>query len=41
MVKKRRKPLSEKQKVERRKRLAAAREMKSPPKYVSVAAKVR
>ena len=41
MVKKRRKPLSEKQKVERRKRLAAAREMKSPPKYVSVAANVR
>ena len=41
MVKKRRKPLSEKQKVERRKRLAAAREMKSPPKYISVAPNVR
>ena len=36
-----RKPLSEKQKAERRKNLAAAREKKSAPKYVSVAANVR
>jgi len=39
--KKKRKPLTEKQKEERRKNLAAAREMKSPPKYVSVAPNVR
>ena len=39
--KRKRKPLTEKQKEERRKNLAAAREMKSAPKYVSVAPNVR
>ena len=36
MVKRRRKPLTEEQKAERRERLAKAREAKAPPKYVSV-----
>jgi hypothetical protein len=38
---KKRKPLSEGQKQERRDRLAIAREQKTKPKYVSVAANVR
>ena len=41
MVKRRRKPLTEEQKAERRERLAKAREAKAPPKYVSVDPAVR
>jgi len=41
MVKKKRKPLSEAQKQERRERLAVARDKKPEPKYVSVASNVR
>jgi len=40
-IKKKRKPLSEVQKQERRERLALAREKKAKPKYISVAANVR
>ena len=41
MVKRRRKPLTEEQKNERRERLAKARASKAPPKYVSVDPAVR
>ena len=40
-VRKRRKPLTEEQKAERRERLAKAREAKAPPKYLTVHPSVR
>ena len=40
-IRRRRKPLTEEQKAERRERLKKAREAKAPPKYVTVAPSVR